>query len=51
VPTEPGVQQARAPEAWTQDGMRVLDVPDVRSALRLLNLVAESGSTRPPRAV
>jgi DNA repair protein RadA/Sms len=51
VPTEPGQKQPRAPETWTLDGMRVLDVPDVRSALRLLNLVAESGTTRPPRAI
>jgi DNA repair protein RadA/Sms len=39
VPTEPGRPAARSPESWTVDGMRVLDVPDVRSALRLLHLI------------
>src|SRR3954447_3381635 len=39
VPTEPGRPAARSPESWTVDGMRVVDVPDVRSALRLLHLV------------
>ncbi len=39
VPTEPGRPPARSPESWTVDGMRVLDVPDVRSALRLLHLL------------
>jgi DNA repair protein RadA/Sms len=39
VPTEPGRPAARSPESWTIDGMRVLDVPDVRSALRLLHLL------------
>ena len=40
VPTEPGRPPARSPESWTVDGMRVLDVADVASALRLLRLVA-----------
>lgn len=44
VPTEPGRQGPRSPESWTIDGMRVLDVPDVQGALRLLNL---SGATKP----
>ena len=39
VPSEPGRPAARSPESWTIEGMRVLDVPDVRSALRLLHLV------------
>ncbi|HEY0952420.1 MAG TPA: DNA repair protein RadA, partial [Nocardioides sp.] len=39
VPTEPGRPAARSPESWTVDGMRVLDVPDVASALRLLQLL------------
>jgi DNA repair protein RadA/Sms len=38
VPVEAGRQGARSPESWTIDGMRVLDVPDVRSALQLLHL-------------
>ncbi|MDF9717113.1 DNA repair protein RadA [Nocardioides sp. ChNu-153] len=29
----------RSPESWTVDGMKVVDVDDVRSALRLLGLV------------
>jgi DNA repair protein RadA/Sms len=45
VPTEPGRPSARSPESWTVDGMRVLDVPDVGSALRLLQLLR----TEPPR--
>jgi DNA repair protein RadA/Sms len=39
VPTEPGRPAARSPESWMVDGMRVLDVPDVGSALRLLQLL------------
>ena len=39
VPTEPGRPTARSPESWTVDGMRVLDVPDVASTLRLLQLL------------
>ena len=39
VPTEPGRPAARSPESWTVDGMRVLDVPDVGSALRLLHVL------------
>jgi DNA repair protein RadA/Sms len=48
VPTEPGRPAARAPESWTIDGMRVLDVPDVRSALQLLHLLqSEHQKPRP----
>ena len=47
VPTEPGTSGPRAPEAWSVEGLRVLDVPDVHAALRLLNLVSEGGATRP----
>ncbi|MGB0098840.1 MAG: DNA repair protein RadA [Nocardioides sp.] len=50
VPTEPGRASARSPESWTVDGMRVLDVPDVAAALRLLHLVNPAGEQR-PRAV
>ena len=38
VPTEPGQPPVRSPESWTVDGMQVLDVGDVASALRLLQL-------------
>jgi len=38
VPAEPGRKAGRSPESWTVDGMRVLDVPDLVSALRLLRL-------------
>jgi DNA repair protein RadA/Sms len=31
----------RSPESWTVDGMRVLDVPDIPAALRLLRLVGD----------
>ncbi|MBA3780814.1 MAG: DNA repair protein RadA [Nocardioides sp.] len=31
----------RSPESWTVDGMRVLDVPDVVSALRLLQVTKQ----------
>lgn len=44
VPSEPGRKPARSPESWTVDGMRVLDVPDVHSALRLLHLTDEGHS-------
>jgi DNA repair protein RadA/Sms len=49
VPTEPGRAPARSPESWTVDGMRVLDVPDVGSALRLLHLL--SADVQRPRSV
>lgn len=39
VPTEPGRPAVRSPESWTVDGMQVLDVGDVVSALRLLQLL------------
>ena len=32
---------ARSPESWTVDGLRVLDVPDIASALRLLRLTKD----------
>jgi DNA repair protein RadA/Sms len=38
VPAEPGRKAGRSPESWTVDGMRVLDVPDLVSALQLLRL-------------
>jgi DNA repair protein RadA/Sms len=49
VPSEPGRQRPRSPESWTVEGMRVIDVPDVRSALRLTDLLAEQPQR--PRAV
>ena len=49
VPTEPGRPPARSPESWTVDGMRVLDVPDVHSALRLLQLIGAERAK--PRSV
>jgi DNA repair protein RadA/Sms len=52
APTEPGRAAARSPESWTVDGMRVLDVPDVRSALRLLQLLGPGQAGQAgPRAV
>jgi DNA repair protein RadA/Sms len=50
VPTEAGKQGPRSPEAWTVDGMRVVDVPDVRAALRLVDLAVDRGGAG-PRAV
>jgi len=48
VPEEPGQRAARSPESWTVDGMRVLDVPDIASALRLLHLTrSEQRPARP----
>src|SRR6188768_3506520 len=47
VPTEPGRKGPRTPESWTVDGMRVVDVPDVRGALRLIDLAAETRGERP----
>ncbi|MBE7325521.1 DNA repair protein RadA [Nocardioides sp. Y6] len=41
VPSERGPKKARPPEAWTVDSMRVLDVTDVASALRLLRLTRD----------
>jgi DNA repair protein RadA/Sms len=46
VPSEPG-RPARSPESWTVDGMRVLDVTDVASALRLLQLVGSEREQKP----
>ncbi|MGZ4445405.1 MAG: DNA repair protein RadA [Nocardioides sp.] len=46
VPSEPGQRTPRSPESWTVDGMRVLDVPDIESTLRLLGL-AKSERTGP----
>jgi DNA repair protein RadA/Sms len=52
APTEPGRPVARSPESWTVEGMRVVDVPDVRSALRLLRLLAPGQAGQAgPRAV
>jgi DNA repair protein RadA/Sms len=41
VPSDRTRQGPRSPESWSVDGLRVLDVPDVASALRLLQLTAE----------
>jgi len=38
VPSDVDRHASRSPESWTVDGMRVLDVGDVSSALRLLRL-------------
>jgi DNA repair protein RadA/Sms len=38
VPSDADRRASRSPESWTVDGMRVLDVGDVSSALRLLRL-------------
>jgi DNA repair protein RadA/Sms len=47
VPSEPGVAGGpRSPESWTVDGLRVLDVPDVTAALRLLQLRTVRGGLR-----
>ena len=52
VPSEPGRPPARSPESWTVDGMRVLDVSDVHSALRLLNVVgSEQQKPRPVEGI
>src|SRR3954471_3613585 len=42
VPSDRSQQGPRSPESWVLDGMRVLDVPDVASALRLLQVTATS---------
>jgi DNA repair protein RadA/Sms len=47
VPSEPGTKSPRAPESWTVDGLRVLDVPDVASALRLLQVTGGKAHLRP----
>ncbi|WP_205472057.1 DNA repair protein RadA [Nocardioides sp. SYSU D00038] len=41
VPSDRSASGPRAPESWTVDGMRVLDVPDIASALRLLRLTGD----------
>jgi DNA repair protein RadA/Sms len=41
VPSGRGKSGPRSPESWAVDGMRVLDVPDVASALRLLQVTAQ----------
>ena len=46
VPSEAGRPPVRTPESWTVEGMRVLDVPDIRSALQLLHL-GNSGTPKP----
>ncbi|MBB6627421.1 DNA repair protein RadA [Nocardioides sp. KIGAM211] len=48
VPQEPGRSRSRSPESWTVDGMRVLDVPDVMAALRLLKVVRLKGDAQHP---
>ncbi len=40
VPHDPATHRGRAPEKWTVDGMRVIDVPDIASALEVLRLTA-----------
>src|SRR4051794_3827866 len=47
VPSEPGRKGPRSPESWTVDGMRVVDVPDVRAALRLVALAADARGQGP----
>src|SRR4051795_7173144 len=42
VPSDRSKPGPRSPESWILDGMRVLDVPDVASALRLLQVTASS---------
>jgi DNA repair protein RadA/Sms len=42
VPSDRTKQGPRSPESWIVDGMRVLDVPDVASALRLLQITAST---------
>lgn len=43
VPSEPGRERSRTPESWMVDGLRVLDVPDIRGALELLHLGSQVG--------
>ena len=45
VPSDRSKPGPRSPESWMADGMRVLDVPDVASALRLLQ-VTSAGQPR-----
>jgi DNA repair protein RadA/Sms len=47
VPSEPGRKGPRSPESWSVDGMRVVDVPDVRAALRLVDLASDARGERP----
>jgi DNA repair protein RadA/Sms len=42
VPSDRTQRGPRSPESWIVDGMRVLDVPDVASALRLLQITSSS---------
>lgn len=49
VPSEPTDRGPHSPEKWSVDGMRVVDVPDVASALRLLRLAGDEPG-RPLRA-
>jgi DNA repair protein RadA/Sms len=42
VPSDRSKAGPRSPESWVLDGMRVLDVPDVATALRLLQVTATS---------
>jgi len=44
VPSDRSKPGPRSPESWILDGMRVLDVPDVASALRLLQVTTASES-------
>ncbi|HRI98747.1 MAG TPA: hypothetical protein PLZ93_24185, partial [Nocardioides sp.] len=46
VPSDRSTSRPRSPESWSVDGMRVLDVPDVSSALRLLQLTSGGTATR-----
>ena len=48
VPGEPRRARSRAARAATVDGMKVLDVPDLASALRVL--AAERRAAAPPAA-
>ena len=46
VPSDRSKVGPRSPESWTVDGMRVLDVPDIASALRLLQLTTADPGLR-----
>ena len=47
VPAEPGQRSSAAKPARTVDGMRVLEVPGVLTALDVLRLTARSGRVPP----
>jgi DNA repair protein RadA/Sms len=48
VPADPARSGPRSPESWTVDGMRVVDVTDIGSALRMLQVLPRrEGRPRP----